>query len=369
MAERTGTRRRRGSTRSRVGPSRSRSTATGTAARRTATPEPHPLEGLGRAIAKIAKALARAIGWLVRRAGRRVEVAVEARRDGTGLVLMLSGALVAAAVWLHLLGEEGHTLDVVLRSLIGLPTFGLPVILVGAGVRMMRGPRPPQLLRSTIGWANTAAGVTGLLDLLVGGAAHLVWAGGVLGRIGGGLLAHAITNWLTVPLLIATAGYGVLTLTRTSVGYLLVQIPVLWAAIRHRTGTGLADDDDLADEDDEDDDPAHEADDEAAVAAQGATPADAAPLPPPLPPPPPPRRRGQGRRGGRPARPRPRSRRATRAATTTGPRSICCEPASRCRAARSTTSGRRPCRRCSTNSKSMRRSVASAAAPPSPASR
>jgi DNA segregation ATPase FtsK/SpoIIIE, S-DNA-T family len=194
--------------------------------RRTAnTPGFNPLRLFGQAIIAVWMGLAHALGWLVRAVGRKAatarELDPEHRRDGAGLATLGLAVLLAAAVWFNAAGPVGRWLAGMVRLFLGGIAAALPVLLVIGAVRLLRapseeGPRG----RGVVGWTALFAGTAGLLHLAMHQPSHPLYlekAGGLLGRVTGGLLASAVTGWVAVPLLLLVAVFGLLVVTATPV--------------------------------------------------------------------------------------------------------------------------------------------------------
>ncbi len=144
---------------------------------------------------------------------------------GVGAVLL--GLLVAASVWLGVVGVIGEAIDDVLALSIGLVRFVLPIGLVAGGVVMVRGHEggedtAERIARASIGGVLLIVSIAGLLHVGRGRpgiddrTAELGAAGGVLGMgIGGPLHALAATTgaWL---ILLALMFLGAIILTGSS---------------------------------------------------------------------------------------------------------------------------------------------------------
>ncbi len=169
--------------------------------------------------------LGHGIGWLVRALGRRAadarDLDPEHRRDGGGLLLVALAVLTGAGVWFHRAGVVGASVETVARTFVGSLAVALPALLVVGAVRLMR----PQLTeaspgRGVVGWTCLCVGTAGLLHLGTSRPTELTamqHAGGVLGRLAGGLLAQAVSNWVAVPLLVLLALFGLLVVTATPI--------------------------------------------------------------------------------------------------------------------------------------------------------
>jgi outer membrane biosynthesis protein TonB len=250
---------------------------TSTARRRRAGRRPAPVGPftlLGRLIAVLWMGLAHGVGWLVRTAGRRAadarELDPEHRRDGGGLLLLGLAVLLAAAIWFHSGGPLGGYVAFVTRFGIGRVALALPVLCGFAAVRLMRPqteqPRPG---RGVVGWTALLLGVDGLLHLAANQPAdpqQIDDAGGLLGRLIGGLLADAVTAWVAAPLLLLLALFGLLVVTATPVNRVPQRLGQLRdMALGRFTGTSTSDGEEEAEAEDEPDEEEDEAEEEAVV--------------------------------------------------------------------------------------------------------
>jgi DNA segregation ATPase FtsK/SpoIIIE, S-DNA-T family len=197
---------------------------------------PGPLDVLGRLLWLLWMGLAHGVGWLVRAAGRRAadarELDPEHRRDGAGLLVLGTAVFFAAAVWFHSGGPFGSYLAFVLRLFVGELAVTLPVLLLVAAIRLMRAPaEEPHRGRGVVGWSALFMGVAGLLHLAAGTPDDwlvLGHAGGLLGKVTGGLLADAVTGWVATPVLLLVALFGLLVVTATPIN----RIPQRLAQLR-----------------------------------------------------------------------------------------------------------------------------------------
>ena len=154
-------------------------------------------------------------GRLVRTVTPRTDGGDVARtppHDSLGTVLLLAGLILAVAMWTHPSGPVGAGLRLAAAlawGLAGATAYGLPVVQVFIAVQVLRHPEglgSARVTRQAAGTAMSVAGVAGVAQLL----AH---AGGLLGRITGGMLAALITAWGAVPLLVLLSLTGLLTAT------------------------------------------------------------------------------------------------------------------------------------------------------------
>jgi DNA segregation ATPase FtsK/SpoIIIE, S-DNA-T family len=235
--------------------------------RRPARTTRRPRKRLGRATAQACKTTwmgaASGTGWLVRRSIRAVGVPAteaatddrQARRDGTGLALVLVGALLIIGGWFHLhaplVSSLAGGLTFLVAGLIGMFVLPMPVLLVALAVELMRGSRGTRLRRQLVGGALLTAGATGLLDLLAGSGGHHslpVHTGGALGYVCG-LLAALVTPWVAVPLLLLLAGAGAVVASGVPADRLRTRL----ATLAGRRDADVEDEGDDYDDDDPDD--------------------------------------------------------------------------------------------------------------------
>ena len=186
---------------------------------------PGPLDVLGRLLWLLWMGLAHGVGWLVRAVGRGAadarELDPEHRRDGAGLLVLALAVLLAAAVWFRAAGPFGSYIDLVLRLFLGILAAVVPILLLLGAVRLMRAPAEQRHRgRGMVGWSALFIGVGGLLHLIGGnpsGVVEMQHAGGLLGRLTGGLLADAVTAWVAGPVLVILTVFGLLVVTATPI--------------------------------------------------------------------------------------------------------------------------------------------------------
>ena len=165
--------------------------------------------------------LARGVGGVARTLGRTRELEPEHRRDGVALGLIALAVVAAAAVWWTAGGPVGAGLQQALSALIGSASVGLPVVLAGVGVVLMRTePDAAARPRRTVGTLLLTVGTLGLWHLAMGSPADGVGrsrAAGAVGFVVADPLVDGFTVWVAAPLLVLLAGYGLLVLTGTPV--------------------------------------------------------------------------------------------------------------------------------------------------------
>ena len=177
------------------------------------------------------------------------------RDDICGLGAVVVGVVVAGGVWVSAMGPVGAAVDGSLALVMGLVRWLVPVLMVGAGIVLVRGFDRPQQPEAQEGagseasselWIRALMG-SGLVLLAVMGIAHVVRgrpgfddsreelgaAGGVLGLAVGGPLHGLLSSVGAVLVMVFVAVVGLLVLTassaRTGVGAVttLVKPPVV----------------------------------------------------------------------------------------------------------------------------------------------
>ncbi|HYJ75785.1 MAG TPA: DNA translocase FtsK, partial [Kineosporiaceae bacterium] len=178
-----------------------------------------------RAIGGVWMGMAHLTGGAARRLGSGARDLDPAhRRDGLGLLLIGLAIVVAAREWWGLPGQVGTVVHAVVAGTLGRVGLVLPLVLLGLGVRLLRHPDLVQATnRVTIGLGALAVSATGLVHLTAGlpgpadGADPVRDAGGIIGFLAASPLTHALTAWVTVPLLLLLAFFGLLVITATPV--------------------------------------------------------------------------------------------------------------------------------------------------------
>jgi S-DNA-T family DNA segregation ATPase FtsK/SpoIIIE len=191
---------------------------------------------LGRLIVLFWMGLAHGIGWLVRAVGRRAadarDLDPEHRRDGAGLLVLGLSLLLAVAVWFRAGGPFGGYIALLTRLFVGAIAYALPLVLLIGAVRLMRTPaEEPRPGRGVVGWTALFLGASGILHIAADQPVDIDLtskAGGLLGRLAGGLLAGAVTDWVAVPLLVMLGIFGLLVVTATPIN----RIPQRLAQLR-----------------------------------------------------------------------------------------------------------------------------------------
>ncbi len=242
--------RRRGTPRARAGTGRQSALSRAATRSRRGSHLPDPLDVVGRALVLVWMGLAHGMGWLVRAVGRRAadarELDPEHRRDGAGLLVAALALLLAVAVWFNKGGPFGVAVAGAARLFLGAIAAVLPVLLLIGAVRLMRPQvEVPHRGRGMVGWTSLVVGTAGLLYLLAGhpaGSAGIAGSGGLLGRLTGGLLASAVTDWVAVPAMVMLALFGLLVVTATPINRIPARLGQLRDLALGRTGESTVDD-------------------------------------------------------------------------------------------------------------------------------
>ncbi len=178
-----------------------------------------------RAVAGLWMGAAHLVGGTARRVGTGARDLDPAhRRDGLGLLLIGLAVVVAAREWWGLSGAFGDGVQAVVAGTFGRVGLVLPLVLLGLGTRLLRHPDRVQATnRVAIGLGATGVAATGLVHLARGlptpanGADTMRDAGGVAGYLAASPLTSALSAWVTTPLLLLLAFFGLLVITATPV--------------------------------------------------------------------------------------------------------------------------------------------------------
>jgi S-DNA-T family DNA segregation ATPase FtsK/SpoIIIE len=169
--------------------------------------------------------LARLIGGAARIVGRNAASAAELdpahRRDGVALLLLGFGIVSAIAVWFGRAGAFGEALTLGLRFLVGSGAMVIPLAaLVGAVHLMRQAPDESQRGRIMVGAVTLSAGALGLLHLARSSPdTPNAWSGaaGAIGLYVATPLTNATSIWVSTPLLVLLAIFGLLVITATPI--------------------------------------------------------------------------------------------------------------------------------------------------------
>ncbi len=152
--------------------------------------------------------------------------------DLTGLVLILFGVLAALGIWTSTSGLLGRAFDEGFGWLIGVFRFFAPVLLVAAGVSVIRRAGQAHVLspRLLVGGAIALIATAGLVHLAGGSPPWgstvdaLSGAGGVVGLAVGGPLVAIASTWGATLILVCMGLGGLIIMTGLSLGDLFDSI-------------------------------------------------------------------------------------------------------------------------------------------------
>ena len=236
-------------------PSRSSGSTSGRGTARKAPARP----GLAtRAVLGVLTLPGRAVGSMVRSVHHGAsELDPAHRRDGIGFLLLAAAVVVGAGVWFRVEGVVVEWVPLAAAGLLGRAALVLPLVLLGLSLRMFRRPDAERENgRIGVGLLALAAAASGLLQVVAGlptppdGWDRLRAGGGLLGFLVANPLEQAVSVWLTVPVLVLLAGFGLLVVTATPLHLLTgrVRDGLVWLT-GGRPAADDADDLDARDED------------------------------------------------------------------------------------------------------------------------
>ncbi|MDO4412117.1 DNA translocase FtsK [Cutibacterium sp.] len=140
----------------------------------------------------------------------------EVTRDGTGLVLLVLSALIAAGFWFDLPGGFGNGLRMGVATIFGSLSYALPLLGLAMMWHILRHPATNGTGgREVLGWVCFFLGLLGVINIAHGlprpdHPEAVRSAGGMLGYISSSLLADLLTKWVALPLLILVTALGIL---------------------------------------------------------------------------------------------------------------------------------------------------------------
>lgn len=186
--------------------------------------------------------LAHGIGGAARALGQGArELDPALRRDGLGLGVLAGAIVLATMTWRTPTGDVASVVDAVTRGVFGSSSWAIPLLLALLAWRFMRHPdRNADTGRLVIGWLALLIGILGIVhvahgtpypsgDERVDGMDKVSAAGGMVGFIVSAPPASILPAFITIPLLMMLAGFGVLVITATPVH----RIPERLADIQH----------------------------------------------------------------------------------------------------------------------------------------
>ncbi len=245
MASKTSTRA-RGAATSRSGGARSSRAASPARSSRTPAPRTRGRQapaqkaasgaggGVARGLGAGWKLLARGVGGAVRTGSARDDAApVDGAtgqtpqprpthsRDGLALALFAVAIILAAALYFDAGGPVGSFFSTGVRAVVGWFAVLVPPLAIALGVIIMRRPDNPSAhVRHRVGSALIVLPFLGLLHIASGRPADFDGrsaSGGYLGYVVGGPLTDGFTEWISVPLLVLVAAFGLLLVSGMTV--------------------------------------------------------------------------------------------------------------------------------------------------------
>ncbi|MBR7834783.1 DNA translocase FtsK [Actinospica durhamensis] len=147
------------------------------------------------------------------------------RRDGWGLLLIALGLVIGAAVFHKVPGIVGGGVYAFFVGAMGCLAWVIPLVLFGLAFRVMRHPHESveETGRIAIGLTCLSLGILGITHIARGaptpsmGEEAMRHGTGWIGWFASAPLSAVLTQWLTVPLLLLLAFFGLLVTTATPV--------------------------------------------------------------------------------------------------------------------------------------------------------
>ncbi|MFD3487053.1 DNA translocase FtsK [Streptomyces sp. NPDC058665] len=188
-------------------------------------PAPSPTNGVYRLVRLVWLGVAHAVGAMFRGIGRGAKGLDPAhRKDGSALLLLALGLIVAAGTWSNLRGPVGDLVEMLITGAFGRLDLLVPILLAVIAVRLILYPQRPEANgRIVIGLSALVIGVLGLVHIACGspgrdeGTEAMQDAGGLIGWAASKPLIFAMGEVLAVPLLVLLTVFGLLVVTATPV--------------------------------------------------------------------------------------------------------------------------------------------------------
>jgi S-DNA-T family DNA segregation ATPase FtsK/SpoIIIE len=147
------------------------------------------------------------------------------RRDGVGLLLIALGLIVGAAIFHKMPGWMGQGLYAFVAGAVGCLAWAVPLLLFGLAIRVMRHPRETaeDFGRVAIGLTCLCLGVLGIVHIARGaptpsmGPDAMRHGTGWIGWFASAPLSDVLSQWVTVPVLLLLAFFGLLVTTATPI--------------------------------------------------------------------------------------------------------------------------------------------------------
>ncbi len=175
------------------------------------------IKGLWMGMAHIVGGIARSIGS----SAKGLDPAH--RRDGLAFLLLGLAVIIAVREWFGLSGAAGDVIHAAVAGSVGVLGAAIPVALVFMAIRLMRHPERTEVNgRITVGLGALVIAVCGLIHAARGLPTPPDWpqvfsAGGLVGYAAAYPLSELLTVYVTVPLLVLLAIFGLLVVTATPV--------------------------------------------------------------------------------------------------------------------------------------------------------
>jgi S-DNA-T family DNA segregation ATPase FtsK/SpoIIIE len=197
---------------------------------------------IGRTLAAAWMVVAGSVGFAARAVGRGArDLDPHHRRDGLGLLTLGVAIVLAASLWARMGNAVGRAIHTAAGDAFGSLAWVAPVLVTLLAWRYLRHPdRNSETIRAAIGWTALLLGALGLIHIAKGtphpsaGPAAIRGAGGYLGYAVAGPLSAVLTPWVTAPLLVLLALFGVLVISGTP----LHRVPERLAEVREMFGHG-----------------------------------------------------------------------------------------------------------------------------------
>ncbi len=139
-----------------------------------------------------------------------------------GIAMIVVGALIGLGIYVDLAGPLGRAVETFIGWFLGLGRYVLPIVLVSAGIALVKKGQSSSPVRLGIGWGMIGAAVLGFLHVVRDPASFtdldgLGDAGGWVGAVIGEPLEALVATVGAVVVLIALLVGGALLITQTSV--------------------------------------------------------------------------------------------------------------------------------------------------------
>ncbi len=154
--------------------------------------------------------------------GAELRTAVEDRQtELIGIGLIAAGVLLALAVYLNLAGPLGSGIESLFGWIFGIGRYVVPIVLVAAGVALVKKGHSSSPVRLAIGWGLVGVAALGVVHVIngpdrIGDADNLGHSGGVVGAVVGVPMQSLLAPAGAVVLFLAAGLGGALLVTQTS---------------------------------------------------------------------------------------------------------------------------------------------------------